>query len=266
MFFKVNFRYDEPYLPTPRCRKLRHREAQSSVEVDVPCIPKAQAHPVFRVSDYDMHQSGIVKNTIYQYNGKLWKVTLKDNLCCGAPHEPATAVELQDIFDRYHYHEQCGHLDPLEIESDRAAQHAEQYLLIDGELYRPCGEPMYNITTFGLGHNHGGTGFFVEYHYNPNIPNRNYFNALQRKEAIDYAVQVAQNRGDTESVPHLLNTQYNIEVLDPMAVHRDPMKDHGEGDSFLNMLDGLCAASNSTGEAAALVMCVSTAEIKKKGE
>ena len=115
-------------------------------------------------------------------------------------------------------------------------------------------------------HNHGGTGFFVEYHYNPNIPNRNYFNALQRKEAIDYAVQVAQNRGDTESVPHLLNTQYNIEVLDPTAVHRDPMKDHGEGDSFLNMLDGLCAASNSTGEAAALVMCVSTAEIKKKGE
>lgn len=263
MRFTIPFRYDEPYLPTPRCRKLRHREANGIVEADVTSLCKDQAHPVFRVTEYDMKLSGFIPTTIYQYDGQLWKVTLQDRFSCGAPHEPATAQTLQEVFSRYHYQNQHGHLDDHPTESIRALEHAKNYLLIDGELYEPCGEPMYNIITFGLGHNHGGTGFFVEYHYNNNIPNRNYFNALHRAEAIAYAVQVAQGRGDTNSIPRLQNPQYHIEVLDPSAVHRDPMKDHGEGDTFLNMLDAMCVASDSAGEAAAFVMCATVAENKK---
>ena len=263
MTFTIPYRYIEAYLPTPRCRKLRYREMRDTVEVSVASFIEQQAHPVFRVTEYDIHLSGYITKTIYWYADRLWKVVLKDRYSCGAPHEPATAEDLQDVFDRYRYHNQHGHLDAQEIESVRAVEHAKEYLFIDGALYEPCGEPMYNITTFGLGHNHGGTGFFVEYHYNPNISNRNYFNALHRKEAIEYAVRVAQNRGDTESIPRLQNPRYNIEVLDSAAVHRDPMKDHGEGDSFLNMLDGLCAASDSVGEAAALVICTTTSAMKK---
>lgn len=96
------------------------------------------------------------------------------------------------------------------------------------------------------------------------VPAENYFNALSRTEAIEYAVQVAANRGDTESIPRLRNPQYNIEVLDTHAVHRNPMKDHGNGDAFLNMLDSICNSSNSVGESVALVMCATAVEMKTK--
>lgn len=264
MIFTVDYRYDELFLPTPRCRKWRHREAHGSVEVDVPFIFKEQAHPAFRVTEHDMHASDFVVWTIYQYAGKLWKLALKDDFRCGAPHEPATVENLRDVFKRYNH---CQHvqLGSLEEEANSVYKYAKGFLLIDGELYRPCGEPLYNIITFGLGHNHGGTDLFVEYDYNPNISYRNYFNALHRAEAIQYAVEVASARGDTESIPRLQNSEYNIEVLDPTMVHRNPAKDHGEGDSFLNSLEGLCTASNSAGEAAALVMCAAAME-QKKGE
>ena len=264
MIFNVSYRHDETYLPTPRCRKLRHREAHGSMEVDVRYIFKEQANPAFRVTEFDMHASDFVVYTIYQYAGTLWKLALKDNFCCGAPHEPATVEELRDIFDRYHSHCQHGQLGSLEEEANRVYEYAKDFLLIDGELYRPCGEPIYNITTFGLGHNHGGTGFFVEYNYNPNLSHRSYFNALHRTDAIAYAVKVATERGDTNSVPRLQNPRYNIEVLDASAIHRNPAKDHGDGDPFLNTLENLCVASNSVGEAAVLVMCAAVEQ--KKGE
>lgn len=264
MIFTVDYRYDEPFLPTPRCRKLRHREANGSVEVNVPFIFKEQAHPAFCVTEYDMHASDFVPWTIYQYAGKLWKLALKDNFRCGAPHEPATVENLRDVFERYN-HCQHAQLGSLEEEANSVYKYAKGFLLIDGELYRPCGEPLYNITTFGLGHNHGGTSFFVEYGYNPNISHQNYFNALHRAEAIEYAIKVASARGDTESIPRLQNPEYNIEVLDPTLVHRDPAKDHGDGNPFLNTLEDLCTASNSVGEAAALVMCAAAVE-QKKGE
>lgn len=262
MNFIIPFRFDETYLPTPRCRKLRHRVGNASIQVTVASLTREQAHPVFCVTAYDMHESAYISTTIYQHDSRLWKLALQDRFSCGAPHEPATAQTLQEVFDRYHYQNQHGHLEDQETEAARVIEHTKNYLLIDGDLYEPCGEPMYNITTFGLGNNHGGTGFFVEYHYNPNIPNRNYFNALHRAEAISYAVQVAQRRGDTDSIPRLQNPQYNIEVLDPSAVRRNPMQDHGEGDPFLNMLDDLCSVSDSPGEAAALVMCATACEMK----
>lgn len=264
MKFQILYRYDETYFPTPRCRKLRHREANDIVEVEVSAITQEQAHPVFRVTDYDMHQLDFVSTIIYQYDSRLWKVKLKDHLRCHAPHEPADTEDLQDVFSRYHCQNQHGSLGAQEVEAAKAMAYAKKYLFIDGALYEPCGEPMYNITTFGLGNNHGGTGFFVEYNYNPNIPNRNYFNALHRTEAIEYALRVAAKRGDTKSIPHLCNSQYNIEVLDTHAVHRNPMRDHGNGDAFLNMLDSICSSSNSIEEAAALVMCATAAEMKTK--
>lgn len=263
MKFGINYRYNETYLPTSRCRKLRHREVNTTVEVEIPSLTRDQVHPVFRVTEYDMYKSGFVTEMIYQYDNRLWKVSLKDNFRCGAPHEPATAENLKEIFNRYK-RQQCIQLGSQEDELALAVKYSKDFLLIDNELYHPCGEPMYNITTFGLGNNHGGTGFFVEYNYNPNIPNRNYFNALHRTEAIEYALRVAAKRGDTESIPHLCNSQYNIEVLDTHAVHRNPMRDHGSGDAFLNMLDSICSSSNSIGEAVALVMCATAAEMKTK--
>ena len=45
------------------------------------------------------------------------------------------------------------------------------------------------------------------------------------------------------------------------AVKRNPAAEHGDGDPFLNMIDGLSAGSDSPAEAAALVIAATSKEI-----
>ena len=131
---------------------------------------------------------------------------------------------------------------------------AKRMILFDGHLWEEAGEPMYCIVTFGLGHNHGGTGFFIEDFYNSNIPAKNYYNALQYEEAIDYFKKVALGRGDTDSAKYECNYKVRIEVLMPEMIKRNPLKDHGNGDEFLNQCESLISASDSPLMALLLVM------------
>jgi hypothetical protein len=123
-----------------------------------------------------------------------------------------------------------------------------RFLIINGVIYVKKGEPRYSINTFGLGHNHGGTGFFVENFYNGNISKHNYFNALEREKAIEYGKSVALGRGDTESVD-FIGERCNIEVLIPEAVKCKPQDEHGEGCPFINDAQSLIKNSESTFEA-----------------
>ena len=136
---------------------------------------------------------------------------------------------------------------------------------MDGEfgVWIECGEPRYVYNTFGLGHNHGGTGLFIEQHFNPNIPNTHYFSALERDRAIEAAVDAAMRRGDDQSVEGI-RTCEEIEVLIPEAVKVNPMQQHGEGDPFLNSLNALTEGSDSVMEAGILAMAFTAKEIKKE--
>lgn len=140
---------------------------------------------------------------------------------------------------------------------------AENYVIFDSKVWETCGEPMYNVTTFGLGHNHGGTGFFIQYNYNPNISNKNYFNALEREKAIAYGKQVALNRGDTNSIDGMGESDI-IEVLMPEMVTRNPQREHGEGDSFMNLIEDVISNTDSSAEAGLLTACICANEINKK--
>jgi hypothetical protein len=55
----------------------------------------------------------------------------------------------------------------------------------------------------------------------------------------------------------------NIRVLIPEMVRRNPEKEHGDGDPFMNSLNALTNGAGSVGEAAALVMAFTASEIKK---
>ena len=94
-------------------------------------------------------------------------------------------------------------------------------------MWTVTGEPRYVVNTFGLGHNHGGTGLFVEEYYNQNIAASNYFSALDGDKAVAYANKVAERRGDTNDVGKF---EKMIEVLIPEAVTIRPEVEHGEGD------------------------------------
>ena len=129
----------------------------------------------------------------------------------------------------------------------------DKKLIIDGILYEITEEPKYVINTFGLGHNHGSTAMFIENCYNPNISKHNYFNALQRNEAIKYGKDVALRRGDTDSIDRI-GSGINIEVLIPEAVKANPMNEAGDGDSFINNAEQIISNSNDALEAGLLLI------------
>ncbi|HHJ3080237.1 TPA: hypothetical protein ACPVZG_004088 [Vibrio parahaemolyticus] len=115
--------------------------------------------------------------------------------------------------------------DNREAVMDRILKIANSFISVDGTIYEPRGEPMYCLMTFGVGNNHGGTDLSVTTHYNQTIPHRCYFRADQREEALKYATEVAEGRGDTESLPFRFKVPL-IEVLIPEAVRANPEIDH----------------------------------------
>lgn len=91
------------------------------------------------------------------------------------------------------------------------AEHwARTFLILDGVVYARAREPRYEVTTFGMGHNHGGTALMTSTDAAGFI-----FRADDFESAKRYAEMIATNRGDTESLPRFRPL---IEVLIPEAV------------------------------------------------
>lgn len=80
-------------------------------------------------------------------------------------------------------------------------KYAKQFVVFKGVLWERTEEPLYTYTTFGLGNNHGGTGFFIRYGRQVRSSRKIYWHADEREDAIKAALKVATGRGDTESVP-----------------------------------------------------------------
>lgn len=73
------------------------------------------------------------------------------------------------------------------------------------------------------------------------------------------------NRGDTYSVKDMGDGKI-IEVLMPELVKRNPQKDHGDGDSFMNSLENMICSTDSSLEAGMLAMCMCASEINTDNE
>lgn len=273
MLFNIEFWNMEKYLPTKRHRVLRTRYVKNSVDVEIKEATEPEFPVAFIVKDFDYWRDEEGKEPEYKmcsteirtYNGKLWRAARYCEYVYGAiGWMPVSYIKIS-IEDHAPYWRGGDEFTESSIikESDYEAcrdnilTKADDYIIFDGKVWRPCGEPMYVINTFGLGHNHGGTGFFIEYHYNPNISKNNYFNALEREKAIAYGKKVAANRGDTDSIEGI--GKYDmIEVLMPDMVTKNPQKEHGDGDSFMNSVEEMICGTDSSMEAGllAIVMCM----------
>jgi hypothetical protein len=98
----------------------------------------------------------------------------------------------------------------------KAQAECDQYIIIGNHVWQQVEQPIYSYTTFGLGHNHGGTGFFVSFIDPKNIPEGNkkfYFMPEQLQTALDTVIKVAQNRGDTESVESIKKCHPTIHIV-----------------------------------------------------
>ena len=248
---KVNMTiaYKEQYLPTPRCRKLRERTVEEDVEVTVQETAKAEAPVVFVVHDYERYW-GYTDVEVRRFKGILYKRPYNFDYVCisdAAEADFATPDDMQRCLKRRCT---CYPHPNSKAEAVRGADaETKRYLIIDGELWERCGEPMYVYHTFGLGHNHGGTSLSIAWFYNDNIGNDRYFNALQKAEAEAAAVRTAEARGDTDYIDFIKNSDINITVLDESAVTRCPKKEHGTGCELLNAFEAMAEASDSSFEA-----------------
>lgn len=256
MEIQTEFEFWEGFLPTPRCRKLRYREAKAITTVTVPEVTEAEAPVAFRVTEYDIHSGGPATTPYRLWNNRIWKPRMWNEEVCGT--EGALPVkELQHIVRS----PSCRTFQSTEEAIKNKNAVASNYLIVGGTVYFITDEPRYVVMTFGLGHNHGGTSLFVETGYNSNISHERYFTALERDKALAAARRIAGNRGDTESLPRL-GEHENIEVVLPEAVKCNPAKDHSDGDPFLNGLESLTETADSVAEAGFLVLTKNLSELK----
>lgn len=258
MKIKTWIKYEESYLP-PRCRKLRYRECEDYIDVELKEVNSNELQLAFEDNSYEG------KGEIYFYKGKLYTKTKfqKDSWHKDIEEKEGITIEtaldsliwckehcstyFYSAFDREYRAEDTSRESIIK----KAKDDMKQYILVDGELYTQSAEPRYAIITFGLGHNHGGTGMFCAYHYNSNVRKDNYFSSLQGEEAVAYANKVAANRGDTKDVGKF---KPFIICHMPELVKVKPNKQHGNGNEFLNSCEEVICGSNNTLEAALLVM------------
>lgn len=243
-----HFDYFELDVIPPRCRKPRdifHKDGV--VTLDIREIESAATPFPVALTRRDVWSG---KDVPYHwFEGQLWQ-----------PYEPnasgwsGSAQEARAYFDRLNLIERWGGHATLDQRVERAHGVARRYLIVDGLVYTEADEPMYEVCTFGLGHNHGGTGLMTTHHYNSNIPSSRYFNALQFEQAKALATRIALGRGDDQSVPGFADRQ-TITVFMSEVITANPAQDYGgEGDPFLNSLDALTAGAESAGEAGLLAM------------
>lgn len=248
----LEIEYYESYLPTTRHRRLRYRSKTETIEVNVRNIDREDARLAFTLSDYnhkEKHQTEVLL-----YRGKLymrcWRHLTEEERAAGLS---GYAVERLEDFDREYTVFDCEtHGDETRKQLiNRLRTKTRRYLIIDGDVWSVCGEPRYEIITFGLGHNHGGSGLFVTTNYNRNIPNDRYFSTLDDKKAVEEFNRIAAARGDTESIGEYGKM---IEVHLPDCVRLNPKKEHGKGEPFHNMLEEITEKCDSPMEAGLLTI------------
>lgn len=248
MKIKIWMKYNVPYIP-PKCRKTRYKENEEFFEAEIKEVSKRKLLKAFET-----------KNIIYFYNDKLWEKANESNIHCCNPDKPMTAlnaliysgVTYSTYFGKYKGYTE----DTREQREDvinRINQDMDQYIIVDGELYKTTNEPMYCIYTFGLGHNHAGIGtsLSIMNYYNENISSERYYNALDYKKALKEALNIAKNRGDTDSIEFIKN-EPKIKVFNKKYVTRFPEKEHGQGSELLNNIESIISSSNNSIEAGLL--------------
>lgn len=276
MKINVEYYYQQNFLPTPRHKRPRTRQLKDTLSVNITDLTEKGFPVAFIVrtmrsiqinmssyEDYDGEKCEYksVSDAIRTYRGKLYSPlrvtygaaisTLYENETYIKRMLEREAVE-QWLADTEEPTENAVILSDNKKEvCSRLRKSAKKYIYYNGVFWVECGEPRYVINTFGLGHNHGSTALFIEYGYNPNISNKNYFNALQYEEAIEYGKNIATRRGDTESVSSI-GAYDKIIVVMPEMVKVNPAKQHGSGNAFINMMEGVIDRSQSKNEAALL--------------
>ena len=239
----IKFSYTENIIP-PRCRKPRAVKFNDGViTVNIREIKAEDAPVAFKVKEFEREEVlvRLYKGKLYRQwqdrkqsfyendhrmpdgdNGPLW-VNYTDKWLTDYKGARTDGGILS-----WHISRSTSDYITRDENESRIKINADRYAVIDGYIYEKCGEPFYFCRTFGLGRNHGGTGFFIGWQDRLDRKRKSLYGytPLDKALAIQKAVDVALRRGDTESVDGIKNTSYNIDVLIPRAVKKIYPKDY----------------------------------------
>lgn len=219
----INYSYVAQVIP-PRCRKPRaQRFDDGVVVVSIREVTSKQAPVAILGAEMDFASGNYMEAVSYRwFDGRLWADVPVHG--CSRRREvryPVMPSELNLITDsamlsNNHFGIYVG----AHEGKDGIAAHLQacstDWLIIDGQLHRTAGEPMYVAMTFGLSHNHGGSSLLADDHLNPNIKPEAYFSLLEKEQADAYTLAIAHNRGDTVKVS--TDPGFQFEVLMAEAI------------------------------------------------
>ncbi len=219
MKIETKIKFYEGYIP-PKRRKMQYNEVFKNVWVNI----KETTFDSLKLAFID-HCN---KWRVYYYNGKLYKQKpFNRNL--------AYNDEVDNVLDdlilwrkngsMYYakpksnalcYGDYSNYETPKDIVK-RLKYEMSQYLIVDGVLYETIvGKPYYNIYTFGLGGNHGGTALFVSYSTAPKRMIKESkgmaFAINDTEKAMTTAIQIASDRRDTNYIEFIKKSKIDIKM------------------------------------------------------
>lgn len=192
-----------PFRVPPRCRKPRQVEETFTMTTDIPSLTSAEAPVACTFDENELLSHSIDRPGagLRTYNGSFY--TLFRDITAGSAHFPAEQERDSWAAEREEAEKEV---------TDRIGK----MIVIDGKVWTSIGEPYYSVTTYGTGHNHGGTGISLNFQYEGVELNSHDYAATELEAAIQGAVEVATRRGDTRYFDHVRRFK-GVNVLVPEA-------------------------------------------------
>lgn len=227
-FIKVLFVYHESVVP-PRCCKPRNElKRDGEIVVEIPDLLDQEAPVALKAFGNRLGTREAWSVDYRWWRGELWVSVNTD--ACGEPRGRSNGgtsggrdwdwpniPEVVDLRRERHnedwatgYYGSFVTKTRTETEADIHAW-ARRHAIIEGKAHRPTFERCYEISTFGMGGNQGGTAVFSA----AACGDKRNFSLLERDRALAEGARVAEARGDTESLPMTVNGDVDWEVLMP---------------------------------------------------
>lgn len=240
----IPYEYTKQVIPK-HCRKPRPTTFKSQISVSVNEVTGEQAPIAIREhSKRFSDKTGEYEPTITEYRwhrNKLWILHSFSRVSHGTYETQTSQQFMSDPYPMTNGLPYYHAYNPQQANRNHIMAWARDTLLIDGMRWQQIDEPRYVIHTVGLGHNHGhpGTSLSSTNSYNSNISKSRYFRIDQHDLALNTAIAIAQNRGDDLAIPFIDESHEEFEILIPEAIRLNPNKEHGDGDPFINKLEGI---------------------------
>ena len=184
MNLKIKYTYEYQYVP-PKCRKPRLGHQTEETDIDIRVITNPDEFPV----------AAIFRNENRDKPDEFVRGWYENGKCYTKDSNYAGRIASKQIPSGFIEWPNSGTLEEV---LTSIKEWASTFLIFENEIWNKTDSiPGYVITTFGMGHNHGGTAAFAEF---VNPQSLTTFRADEYELLREQAINTATRRGDSNDV------------------------------------------------------------------